>query len=416
MLANPKAPAADNLRLSNSAPPSRLAETLRRQHAGQIATLVDLSAIPNIHSRIMFRSMARFIEEHTVGDPIDALPLARNILVLLSSHSAAPRLKDRLEQLSLHLQDQRHGSLRLRQFDIDKQADQFVEIARQLMEQSPAPGSARLIALRDEPPPDFQSLNHVIDLHRVLGQADLANQCRRQTIWQLEPDRMPVAIADEIWVSISALEQITGLPLRDNIWLFGKTTELLDQRIIAQIMNEQNSLRRPISLNLHLTSVISTAFLHMIADKPASQVQQMIVEVPMVEWRKDATLRKTAMHILDRHNIRLALDGILPEDIAHMDEDEWHLPTYLKFDATSGQLSRLTAELESVAATRKALLQFKGVFCHCDSTGAVAAGLGLGLRHFQGRGLAPLLEDVEAMEKLLGRGAAEGATAALKGL
>jgi hypothetical protein len=409
-------PAPDGLRLSKAAPLHHLAGRLRRQHAGRTATLVDVSAIPNIHSKIMFRSMARFIEEHTVGEPIDALPLARNILVLLCPHDAAQRLKDRLEELNVRLQEQRLGSLRIRQFDIESQADQFVDLARQLMEQAPMPASSRVIPLRDEPPPDFLSLNHVIDLHRMLGQADLANQCRRQTIWLLEPGKAPAALIDEIWVSIGALEQITGLPLRDNLWLFGKATELLDQRIIAQLMSEQNSLRLPLSINLHLSSVISTAFLRLVTDKPSTQVHQMMVEIPLVEWRKDGALRRTAIQILHRHDIRLCLDGIRPDDIAHLDEDEWHLAEYLKFDAAGNLLSRLTAELESLPANRRTLLQQKGIFCHCDSTGAVAAGLGLGVRHFQGRGLTPLLEDVEAIEKLLGREAAEGATAALKGL
>lgn len=405
-----------SLPLSQAAPTHRLADRLRREHAGQCATLVDLSGIPNIQSRIMFRSMARFIEEHTVGEPIDAVPLARNILVLLCPQDAAPQLKARLEDLSDRLQDQRLGTLRLRQYDIDDQADQFMEMARQLMEQAPTPGSARTISLRDEPPPNFSSLNHVIGLHRMLGQADLANQCRRQTIWCLEPGAAPTAIADEIWVSISALEQITGLPLRDDIWLFGKTTELLDQRIIAQLANEQNSLRRPISVNLHLVSVISAPFLRMISAKPASQVHQMIVELPLVEWRKDSELRKAARRVLDRHEIRFALDGILAQDVAHMNGDEWDLPAYLKFDACADRLSQLTAELDSLSPQRREQLRRKGIFCHCDSHGAVAAGLGAGIRFFQGRGLTPLLEDIDAMQSMLGIEAAEGATAALKGL
>lgn len=416
MPSHPKAPATDNLSLPRAAPPGRLAETLRHQHSGQIATLVDLSAVSNIHSRIMFRSMARFIEEHTVGTPIDALPLARNILVLLSPAGAATRLHERLEDLSLHLQEQRHGSLRLRQFDIDRQADEFVEVARQLMEQAPAPGSERLIPLRDEAPPDFKSLNHVIDLHRTLGQADLANQCRRQTIWRLEPNRPPLAVTEEIWVSISALEQITGLPLRDNIWLFGKTTELLDQRMIAQVLSEQNSLRHPVSLNLHLTTVISTTFQRLLTDKPAAQLQQLMIEIPLLEWRSDGRLRKAAQDVLARHGIRLVLDGILPQDVAHLDDDEWHAATLLKFNAASDLLSRLTAEMDSIPAARRTLLEHKGAFCHCDSTGAIAAGIGFGIRHFQGRGVIPLLEDIHSLETLLGREAAEGAAGALKGL
>ncbi len=411
-----KSPASESLGLSQVGPMHRLADRLRRHHTGQIITLLDLSAIPNIHSRIMFRSMARFIEEHTVGEPIDALPLARNILILLSAQDVAPRLKERLENMSLRLQEQRLGSLRLRQFDVDSQADLFIDITRQLMEQAPAPPSNRIIPLRDEPPPDFQSLNHVIDLHRILGQADLANQCRRQTIWQLEHGQTPRAIADEIWVSISVMEQITGLPLRNNLWLFGKTTELLDQRMIALMLSEQNSLRRPLSINLHLSSVISTNFVRLITDKPASQVRQMQVEIPFIEWRKDSALRRTALQVLTQHGIHLVLDGIQPQDIPYLDEDDWHLAEYLKFDAETAILHRQLAAIANAPENHRALLRQKAIFCHCDTSDAVIAGIGIGVHHFQGRGVTPLLEDVHELEKLLGREAAEGAVAALKGL
>lgn len=397
-------------------PLHQIAARLRRQHAGKIAVLIDLSAIPNIHSRIMFRSMARFIEERSLGEPVDAVPLARNILVLLAVPEVMQRLRAKLEALSDELQEQRHGSISLRQFDLDKQADSFAEAARRLMEQSPAPPSERVVRLRDEAPPDLDALSKVIDVHRILWQADLANQRRRQVIWTLVPHQPPAALADETWVSIAAVERAVGMSLRDNIWLFGKATELLDQRIMAQIMAEHRSLRRPLSINLHLVTVISTAFLRLLTEKPAAEVRQLMVEIPLVEWQTNPGLSDTALQILRRHEVKLCLDGIHPDAVAGLSEREWQTADYLKFNADAALLSRLTAELQSLSPQHQEMLRHKGIFCHCDSTGAVAAGIGLGVQHFQGRGLTPLLEDVDAMQQLLGIEAAEGATAALKGL
>lgn len=401
---------------SGPSPYHRLAGRLRRQHAGKIATLVDLSAIPNIQSRIMFRSIARFIEERTLNVPLDAVPLARNILVLMASEPMAQELQARLHGLSANLEEQHQGALRVCQFDLDKQSDEFVDTARRLMEQAPAPGSTRLMPLRDEAPPDFNTLHRIIDVHRILWQANIANQCRRQKIWRLEPDTAPVPLTEEMWVSISAIEQSTGIALRDDIWLFGKATELLDQRVIAQIQSESRSLNHSISINLHLSSVISAAFQQLIVAKPADQVHHLMVEVPLVEWRTNHALSSTALHVLRRHGILLCLDNVRPEDVATLTEKEWEAADYIKFDAAAAVLDQQVTALQAPPPERVDLVRRKGIFCHCDAVETVAAGLSVGIRHFQGRALTPLLEDPDALEQLLGRKAAEGAAAALKGV
>lgn len=386
------------------------------QHAGKIATLVDLSAIPNIQSRIMFRSISRFIEERTLDVPIDAVPLARNIVILMAPEPVAQELHARLDGLSANLEEQHQGSLRVRQFNLDRQSDAFVETACRLMEQAPAPGSARLMPLRDEAPPDFDTLHRIIDVHRVLWHADITNHCRRQTIWKLEPDAVPAVLADEVWASISAIEQAAGIALGDNIWLLGKTTELLDQRLLAQIAVEARSLKRPTAVNLHLATVISTTFQAMAANKPADQLHNLIVEVPLVEWRTNHALSGTALQVLQRHGIPLCLDHVRPADFATLTEKEWQAADYIKFDASLPVLDQQVTALQAPSPDQVSLIRRKGIFCQCDTVEAVAAGLSVGIRHFQGRALAPLLEDTDALEQLFGRKTAEGAAAALKGV
>lgn len=387
---------------SRTMPLHLLVQRLKQQHAGKVAILIDLSAIPAIHSRIMFRSMARFIEEHAADQAIDAVPLARNILVMLASRDAAQRQHERLESLSAQLQEHRHGSIRLRQFSIDNQAEQFAAMARELMAQAPLPPSDRLLALRDDPPPDLEALTRVIDINRVLWQADLSSLTRRQVIWQMRPGADIEAFAEETWVSIKSLEQAIGLSLQDDIWLFGKTTELLDQRMIAQIGGEGDALDYPLSLNVHLVTVVSAAFHRLVSEKPAEQVARLIVEVPLVEWQLDGKLRETAVALLRRHGIRLCLDGIQPSDVAALTDADWDGADLLKFDAAGPVAVAQQSALKALPEARRALLAQKGILCHCEDEATVAGGLGLGMQYFQGRGLSHLLEDGVALERLLG--------------
>lgn len=387
---------------SRTLPLHQLAQRLKSQHAGKVAILVDLSAIPAIHSRIMFRSMARFIEEHTADQPIDALPLARNILVMLAPHEAAPRLFGRLESLSAQLQEHRHGSLRLRQFSIDSQAEQFAATARELMTQTPAPPSERIVPLRDAAAPDLEALTRVIDINRVLWQADLSSMTRRQAIWRLQSGADVEAFAEEAWVSIKALEHSLGLSLQDDIWLLGKTTELLDQRMIAQIAAEEDSLDYPVSINLHLASLVSAAFDRFVGERPAEQVARLIVEVPLVEWQINGRLQQAASGLLRRYGIRLCLDGIQPDDVARLTDAHWQEADLLKFDAAESVAQAQLAALRALPEGRKTLLAQKGILCHCEDEAGVAGGLAAGLQYFQGYGLARLLENPLALERLIG--------------
>lgn len=393
---------------------SGLAGRLKLMHGGKVAVLVDLSAIPAIHNRIMFRSFARFIEERVLDQSIEAVSLARNILVLLATPEMAKRLRGQLELLSARLEDQRHGSIKVQLFDLEAQAKAFAETAQRLIDQAPAPRAERTVVIREEAPPDVETLGRTIEMQRALWQADLASLTRRQPIWRLAADAAPNRLADEAWVSISALERALHIDLRGNLWLFGKTTEMLDQRMIAQLVADARSLRHPLCINLHLATLVGAPFRRLIEEKPAEEIAGLVVEVPLLEWRVDAALTESAQQVLHRAGIRLALDHIRAQDVATLTPAEWSAATYLKFDAVPDGLGALKATLAKIPADRRAELAAKGVFCHCESADAIAAGATSNIALYQGRGLARFLGDTESVRQVFGAAAAEGAAAALR--
>src|SRR3546814_21196658 len=89
----------------------------------------------------------------------------------------------------------------------------------------------------------------------------------------MRPDADIAAFAEETWVSIKALEQALGLSLQDDIWLFGKTTELLDQRVITQIAGDEGSPDYPLSVHLPLATLVSAALQCLVRDRPAGPVE-----------------------------------------------------------------------------------------------------------------------------------------------
>lgn len=391
-----------------------LASRLKQMHGGKIAVLVDLSAIPAIHNRIMFRSFARFIEERVLDQSIEAVSLARNILILLATPEMAKRLRGQLELLSSRLEDQRHGSIRVQLFDLDSQAKSFAETSQRLIDQAPAPRAERAVAIREEAAPDVETLGHSIELQRSLWQADLASLTRQQAIWTLAADTAPVRLADEAWVSISALERAVRIELRDNLWLFGKATEMLDQRMIAQLAADSRSLRRPLFVNLHLATIVGAPFQRLVEGKPATDIANLTVEVQLLEWRVNASLTEQAQRILRRHGIRLTLDGVRAQDIAGLTAAEWSAADYVKMDAAPGGLNALNAALQKLPAERRGEMAQKGILCHCESADAIAAGLAMKIMYYQGRGLIPFLEDADSVRRLLGATAADGAPLALR--
>lgn len=388
----------------------KLAREISQHKAGYSALIVDLSGVPAIRNRVLFRAFVRFLEDHAMDHAIRVHPLAMNVVVLVVPGDDRPQITRRIDELNDFLLAQRHGRIRLVHYDLEESPERFVAYCSRLMEQAPAPPADRSVPISDPAPPDVASLDRMIDIDRTIGQADLTLQIRSQTIWQLEKDQPPAAFAEEFWVSIAAIEQITGQLIHSDAWLFGRSTELLDQRMLSHLIKEPPTTPRRLFLNLNPSSIVGGMFRRLVGGMPAEQLHRMVIETALLDWRRSADVAGRILDQMQRQGIALALDGVRGEDLATLKPDELAAADYLKLDA----LAQDEAGLERALAALPPATAAKTVLCHCESTAQISIGVAHGVRLFQGSHLSVFLDSPAEIETLLGRAAADAAAQAVK--
>lgn len=388
----------------------KLAREISQNKAGYSALIIDMSGVPAIRNRVLFRAFVRFLEEHALERATRVHPLAMNVVVLVAPTNDCPLIARRIEELNDFLLSQRHGRIQVVHYNLEASPDRFVAYCTRLMEQAPAPAPDRSVPITDPAPPDIASLDRMIDIHRSIGQADLTLQIRSQTIWQLEQEQPPAAFAEEFWVSIAAIEQITGQLIHSDAWLFGRSTELLDQRMLSHLSKDPPVTPLRLFLNLNPSSIVGGNFRKLVAELPAEQLRRLTIETALLDWRRSADVAGRILDQLQRLGIALALDGIRAQDIATLTPEELAAADYLKLDAVAQDAAALDKALAGVAPEIAA----KIVLCHCESTAQIGIGIQHGIMLFQGSHLASFLDNPAEIESLLGRMAADATPQAVK--
>lgn len=380
----------------------RFAKALAARGENKVALVIDLTGIPEANDRVFFRSLVRFVEERTDGVPHDALPLARHFVALLADPDHAIEIQQRLTALSDYFGEHHHGSVRVQAFDLVKHASLFVNTCRQLMQQPPPPASERSLRIKDPAAPDMQTLDRFLQVQRVLRTADLSMLTRNQDIWVLRPAMAPLRMARELWLSIPDLERRIEIPVSNQPWLFGRTTELADYRLLAQLLRYDGNNNVTLCLNLHAATVFSNAFRKLRSQPTPETPRNLIVELSHEERHESPALFDLAVKELRLLECGVTLDGLKPHDLSTLTAEELDCVDWIKLDVGSRPEStaNLSAQIERIGPERI-------ILHHCDSDLAVRYGLSQGVQRFQGRGLQPLLDDPAQLEALLGPEAAE---------
>ncbi|WP_374467338.1 hypothetical protein [Ferrovibrio sp.] len=391
----------------------KLAHEISNRKSQCCALLVDFSGIPGIRNRVLFRAFVSFVEERCLDHALHAHPLARNVIVVILPHAEETTVLNRLSELNHFLLQQRHGTIGLHRFHLDTEVSEFIAFASRLMEQAPAPPVHRSIQTVDPAPPDIVALDHLIGIERSIGQADLTLQMRSQTIWDLQKDQPPGDFAEELWVSMSAVEKITGQDLHDDAWMLGRSTDLADKRLLAFLVKEipladARRVRRFIGLTP--ANVAGSDFHRLIGELSAAQLSDLVIELTLLDWRMDPQAGREVAAMLRRNGIGLALSCLRAEDLPHLTREDIEAAQFLKLDASAQPIEQLAIGLKTLNGP----LLSKTILGHCDTEEQIAVGILCGIRLFQGSRLTHFLDNPDLVEKLLGRDAALHTAAAIR--
>ena len=190
----------------------------------------------------------------------------------------------------------------------------------------------------------------------------------------------------EHYVAMGDLARIVA-PNHDlmaNQWLFQYLTERLDRRVLAVLGRSNfNELKEAMSLNLNISTLQSPEF-QVFQGQVGRHADRIIVEVQMVDILANIAVFQDLRENLQGRGIRVLIDGLTPLTLGYVDPDILK-PDLIKIAWNPGYAESLgspqMAELkESIAYTGSA----KFVLGRVESEIAIAWGLKMGLRRFQG--------------------------------
>jgi len=148
----------------------------------------------------------------------------------------------------------------------------------------PSPRDARESPRRPLEPPQLAIVEAAI------VQADLSTMIRRQPICAVVPGKRPEPVYNKIFTSIESLRQtlIPDTDLYSDRWLFQHLTLHLDRRMISYLSrNDDTTLRRAFSINLHVSTLLSPGFLEFDEALNGETRRSIVIELQMMDILSD---------------------------------------------------------------------------------------------------------------------------------
>lgn len=359
----------------------------------KVAVLSNLSRIPHIEDPTFFGVLRKRLENAVKGLEVTEFELSNYQICHVLDPGDASQLVQSLGRISKLLSD--HGKLpiEVRTFDLQHHPDEFRAHARLLMAELQADPSRAYTEMNEED----ENLDRYLAIDENLHAADISSLIREQPIYDFTDGERPEIVAFELSSAINELEEVYGVPIRSNAWLFSRITAILDERMMKHLMHDLDMSRRRIGINLHLSSVLGPAFREFAHRTSFGWQDNLIVEMPFLEVLDSPTDFHSALDTL-RYNHGLAAVDDVPlmqmERIPDMPEQV----RFIKVRWTD-DIAKLDSDVEiPVLEQLERFGKERCVLTHCENTASVETALHLGFRVLQGRGVDADVADLRRQQ------------------
>mgnify|MGYP002840829964 FL=1 len=97
------------------------------------------------------------------------------------------------------------------------------------------------------------------------------------------------------------MQKLYGIPLTRNPWLFDRITEILDRRMLLHLSRDRARTDRRLSINIHLSTILSDAFETFLLDQRFDWRRNLIFELSHIEMIDEPERFATALgRLIDR--------------------------------------------------------------------------------------------------------------------
>lgn len=356
-----------------------LAMTAVREYPDAVALIADLSHVPHIDDPAFFRVLTGRLQERARELNAQRFDLADHKICFITRSDAAAALDATLKSLSTMLVAHGKPPIGETRFFLQTRPEPFLNVCRQMaaaVENRPDFGA------EDD---DDRALAAFLEIERNLATADISNLLREQAIVDLSDPSSPTVKAIEIFTSIPAVQTLYGIPLTRNPWLFDRITEILDRRMLQHLSRERALKGRRLSINIHLSTILSESFEAFLLDPRFDWRRHLILEISHIEMIEAPDRFAQALRGLADLEATVAVDAVPWTSLPHMAEASPDIK-FIKVEwapalatLTGDDRARLTESLARIGLHRI-------VLNHCPDEAAIETARALGIFLVQGWG------------------------------
>lgn len=355
---------------------------VERAPVRKVAVLSDLSRIPHIQDPTFFGVLRRRLEASVARLDSIGFELPNYRICHILDPEPAVGLEKSLARISKLLAD--HGKLpiEVRSFDLLHRAGDFADHCRLLAAETQTSAAVGADELTEED----ENLDRYLTIEENLHSADISALIREQPIYDFTDADRPKIVGHELSSAIEQLEELYGVPIRSNPWLFSRVTEILDERMMVHLMHDHNMSRRRICINMHLSTVLGAGFREFAHRTSFGWQENLVIEVPFLEVRESPEDFRSVLEIL-RYNHGLAAVDDVP--LAQLDRVP-DLPDQIRFVKVRWSDADPAPPADGSPDLLRQIERFgteRCVLTHCENLASVEAGLKLGFRVLQGHGV-----------------------------
>jgi len=254
----------------------------------------------------------------------------------------------------------------------------------------------RMTQLGREAAPKIQarfSPSRLAGIERELTSLDISPALRRQPVCAILPTGAIRQVFDELYINMTHLRELlhAEVDFLSNRWLFQYVTHLLDSRVLALLSEQAGQMAHPVSLNVHVDTLLSEAFTNFDASLRDEQKVSIVFELQAADIFGDMRAFNLARELVQQKGYRVCIDGLTVESFPHILRDKLRVDLLkLRWNADPPPAVDMPENAQLAAAVRSAG-DGRVILCRCDDETAVEYGQALGIALFQGRYLDKLL-------------------------
>ena len=357
-----------------------LAEKAVDDHPDAAALIIDLSHVPHIDDPAFFRVLVGRLQERARQLDPQRFDLADHRICFVVRSAAATALENAVKSLSALLVAHGKAPIGESRFALHSRPEPFLAVCREMAE---AVENRPDFRAEDD---DDKALAAFLAIERNLVAADISNLLREQAIMDLSDPAAPSVLAIEIFTSIQAVQKLYGIPLTRNPWLFDRITEVLDRRMLHHLSRDRAETDRRLSINIHVSTVLSDAFETFLLDQRFDWRHHLIFELSHIEMLDAPDRFAAALRRLTERDATVAVDAVPWTSLPHMAKASPDI-RFIKVEWAPALATLTGDDRAMLTETLDRIGRHRVILHHCPDEASVQTALSLGIHLMQGWGV-----------------------------